>query len=364
MPFVPHSVLVTGGAGFFGSHLVDKLLTAFPSCNIVVLDILDESCANLKNLEAAMATGRVRLIKGDIRSFDLVSHLLNQFNIDCAVLCACRTHVDNSLAGSNSLEFTSTNVYGTHVCLEALRQYNHSRQLSGGHGVKRIICTISDETWGESKHGEAPHTEDAPFRPSNPYSSSKCGQAAICMSYVSSHRLPVILAFPNNMAASRISIEKLVPKFITQCCLNQKLTIHGSGEQRRSFLHPLDVADAFVVLLQKGELGGLYNIGSETEITVNDVARLVLQQFSVPPEELADRVVHVRNRLFNDSSYRINSSKMHALGWAPTRDFEKDILPEMVQWYKAHRDWWPEHIVQRLVAAHPPRSDEIRTAWF
>lgn len=364
-PFLPHSILITGGAGFFGSHLTDKFLAAFPGCNIVVLDIFDDTCANVKNLESAMATGRVRLIKGDIRNFELVSLILKQFSIDCAILNACRTHVDNSLAG-NSLEFTSTNVGGTHVCLEAIRQYNHARQLGGAEGVRKVIVTISDEVYGQTNVGQAPHTEEAPFRCTNPYSSSKCGQAAICMSYVSSHHLPLIMAFPNNMTATRQAIEKLCPKYIMQRCMNPPLplTIHGSGEQRRSFLHPLDVAEAFVILLQKGELGGMYNIGTEKEITVNDVARLVLAHFGVPKEDMNGQIVHVQNRLFNDSSYRIDSSKMRALGWAPTRDFEKDILPEMVAWYKTHQDWWPEHIVQRLIAAHPPRSDEVRTALF
>lgn len=359
--FTPKSILVTGAAGFFGSHLVDRLLTAFPVCNIVVLDIMDPTCANVKNLESAMSTGRVRLIRGDIRSFDLVTHILQQFSVDCCVLNACRTHVDNSMAG-NSLEFTSTNVGGTHVCLEAIRQFNYARQMSGGEGVRKVLVTISDEVFGESKEGDPPHTEDAPFLCTNPYSSSKCGQAALCMSYISSHRLPLIFTYPNNMCAPRQSIEKMVPKFIMQRSMNppKKLTIHGSGEQKRSFLHPLDVAEAFVILLQKGEVGQSYNIGSEVEITVNEVAHLVLKHFGVPPHEMSSEIVHVRNRLFNDSSYRINSSKMRALGWAPTRDFERDILPEMVSWYRTHQDWWPEQIVQRLIAAHPPRSDEVQ----
>lgn len=337
------SILVTGGAGFLGGNMLPRLRQAYPAASLVVLDILDPTCANVKNVPAEPG---VVLVKGDIRSFDLVTHLLHFHAIDLVIHLAALTHVDASLAG-NSLDFSSVNTLGTHVMLEAVRQYGR---------VQRMVVACTDEVFGFTPDGEPPRDEQAPFRPTNPYASSKVGQAAMVMSYVKSHRLPCIVTYANNFFGPRQSLEKLLPKFIQLCLMGRPLPVHGDGTQKRCFLHVDDVVDAYLTIIERGELGTSYNIGGDAEYSVLEVASLVQRQFSsVRPE-----VVHVRNRLFNDQAYRIDCSRLRSLGWTPQRTLEA-TLPGVIAWYREHPDWWPFDTVQRLVQAHPNMCDNVAT---
>lgn len=350
--YTPKAILVTGGAGFIGSHVVHACLQAWPNVSIVVFDIMDPMCSNVKNIETALSTGRCQLIRGDVRDQRFLLHVLTSKMIDTVMHFAAQTHVDNSLAGGNALEFTSTNTMGTHILLESVRQYN----LQCKPGVQRFVHVSTDETYG----GESvvACTEDSAFYPSNPYAASKVGAEAQATAYHRSHGLPVIITRGNNTIGPCQSLEKLVPKFITRRLRGLPLPIHGDGEQLRSFLHVADVAQAFVCVLKRGTAGSVYNIAADGEQSVNMVARKIVELLpDCPTPDGQDPIVHVRDRLFNDRRYLIDSTKLRSLGWRQQRSFEQTIA-DCVNWFRAHqKGYWSDDCEAKLLRPHPDETD-------
>ena len=329
--YTPTSILVTGGAGFIGSHVANALQLAFPSAHIVILDLLHE-CASLRNLDGFGG----RFVQGDVRDADLVLDILENDEIDTVMHFAAHTHVDNSFG--NSLEFTRMNTYGTHVLLEACRAYGR---------LKRFVNVSTDEVYGETF--EKVTEDDGLMEPTNPYAAAKAGAELMARAYHTSFGLPVITTRGNNVYGPGQFPEKLVPKFLVRGQRGLPLEVHGDGSARRSFVFITDVADAFILIVKKGRVGDIYNIGISGpgfEKRVMDVARDVAAMYAVP-------IKHVRDRAFNDRRYFICDRKMMELGWTPKVSWTEGLATTAAWYADVGIEYWMPDIATRALEAHP-----------
>uniref|UniRef100_A0A7N0TIG6 UDP-glucose 4,6-dehydratase n=1 Tax=Kalanchoe fedtschenkoi TaxID=63787 RepID=A0A7N0TIG6_KALFE len=335
--YVPKNILITGAAGFIASHVANRLIRDHPEYKIVVLDKLDY-CSNLKNLDPSRSSPNFKFVKGDIASADLVNFLLITENIDTIMHFAAQTHVDNSFG--NSFEFTKNNIYGTHVLLEACK-------VASGQ-IRRFIHVSTDEVYGETDEDAVVGNHEASqLLPTNPYSATKAGAEMLVMAYGRSYGLPVITTRGNNVYGPNQFPEKLIPKFILLAMRGKKLPIHGDGSNVRSYLYCEDVAEAFDVILHKGEVGHVYNIGTKRERRVNDVASDICKLFSMDPET---SIEYVDNRPFNDQRYFLDDQKLKLLGWSERTKWE-DGLKKTIQWYQRNPDFWGD--VTGALLPHP-----------
>ncbi|EFN53003.1 hypothetical protein CHLNCDRAFT_7301, partial [Chlorella variabilis] len=327
---------VTGGAGFIGSHVAIRLLKRY-SYKVVVLDKLDY-CASMHNLREAQDHPRFKFVRGDITGgLDLVQYVLREEGVDTVLHFAAQTHVDNSFG--NSLAFTANNTYGTHVLLEACRVYGR---------VRRFINVSTDEVYGDTSHSLlAGLPESSSLAPTNPYSAAKAGAELMSLAYLTSYNLPVIVTRSNNVFGPHQFPEKLIPKFVLLASRGERLPVHGDGLATRSYLYVADVAEAFDIILHKasgggsglfgtatGQVGQVYNIGSQQERTVLDVAADICAVFRLPA---GSQVEHVRDRAFNDRRYFICDAKLSALGWRESTPWEAG-LQKTVDWYLRHAE--------------------------
>ncbi|CAH8320165.1 unnamed protein product [Eruca vesicaria subsp. sativa] len=334
--YTPKNILITGAAGFIASHVANRLIRTYPHYKIVVLDKLDY-CSNLKNLNPSRNSPNFKFVKGDIASADLVNHLLITEGIDTIMHFAAQTHVDNSFG--NSFEFTKNNIYGTHVLLEACK-------VTGQ--IRRFIHVSTDEVYGETDEDALVGNHEASqLLPTNPYSATKAGAEMLVMAYGRSYGLPVITTRGNNVYGPNQFPEKLIPKFILLAMRGKVLPIHGDGSNVRSYLYCEDVAEAFEVILHKGEVGHVYNIGTKKERRVNDVARDVCKLFNVDPEK---SIKFVENRPFNDQRYFLDDEKLKKLGWSERTTWEEGLKKTM-EWYTQNPEWWGD--VSGALLPHP-----------
>lgn len=348
--YQPRNILVTGGAGFIGSHVVHRLVKKYGHYKVVVFDKLDY-CATLNNLRDVKDHLNFKFIKGDLQSGDLLSYVLATEQIDTVIHMAAQTHVDNSFG--NSLAFTMSNTYGTHVLLESCRMYG---------GVRRFINVSTDEVYGETSLGcETGLDENSRLEPTNPYAAAKAGAEMMARAYYTSYGMPVIVTRGNNVYGPHQFPEKLIPKFTLLASRGDNLPIHGDGGAIRSYLYVEDVADAFDCVLHKGVVGEVYNIGTQKERSVLDVAADVAKIFGLP----GSKVVHVRDRAFNDRRYFICDNKLATLGWKEGTDWEEG-LRKTVDWYLKHgfADYWDNGNVEAALQPHPtaPTSLSVKPA--
>ncbi|KAF1002533.1 trifunctional UDP-glucose 4,6-dehydratase/UDP-4-keto-6-deoxy-D-glucose 3,5-epimerase/UDP-4-keto-L-rhamnose-reductase RHM1-like [Apium graveolens] len=334
--YTPKNILITGAAGFIASHVANRLVRSYPDYKIVVLDKLDY-CSNLKNLNPSRTAPNFKFVKGDIGSADLVNYLLITESIDTIMHFAAQTHVDNSFG--NSFEFTKNNIYGTHVLLEACK-------VTGQ--IRRFIHVSTDEVYGETDEDAVVGNHEASqLLPTNPYSATKAGAEMLVMAYGRSYGLPVITTRGNNVYGPNQFPEKLIPKFILLAMRGMQLPIHGDGANVRSYLYCEDVAEAFEVVLHKGEVGHVYNIGTKKERRVTDVAKDICELFSMDPEK---NINYVENRPFNDQRYFLDDQKLKNLGWAERTTWEEGLKKTM-DWYTSNPDWWGD--VSGALLPHP-----------
>lgn len=311
------NIVLTGGAGFIGSHIADHLYRAFPQATLSILDKMTYA-ADFRNVAHLMDSNRVRLAVGDICDYAFVSRFLA--DADLVIHAAAESHVDNSFG--NSLPFTMSNVFGTHVVMEACRL----------HKVPQVIHVSTDEVYGEVLEGEV--SESAILNPTNPYSASKAGAEMIIRGYLNCYKMPITLVRANNIYGIRQFPEKLIPKFTLYMNMGRKVPIHGDGSNRRHFLAAQDFAKAIELLIHQGKPGEIYNIGSEDEYTNMEVTTMLCEALG---KDINSSVLFVEDRPFNDRRYSICSDKIRGLGWKPERSLTKDI-PEIVEWYKANAD--------------------------
>ena len=309
-------VLVTGGCGFIGSHLVRHLLRTYPTYKIVNLDKLDR-CSSLRNVRECCHSPNYKFVKGDIASADLVSYVLASEKIDAIIHVAAQSHVDASFG--NSFEFTRSNVLGTHVLLEAAKTAH----------IKRFVHVSTDEVYGSCD--EDRKTEASATNPTNPYAASKAAAESLVRGYINSYQLPAIITRGNNVFGPNQYVEKLIPKMIARLLQGRPCCIHGDGSNRRHYLHVEDTVRAFDLILHHGTIGETYNIGSLEEFTNLEVARKIIARLK--PEGASDHWIEfVADRPFNDARYYLTFEKLSQLGWSPQRRFD-EALDEVIAWY-------------------------------
>ena len=313
-----NKILITGAAGFIGSHVFDHFLNLYPDAEITILDKMTYA-ANIKNIPSIETNSNHNLVIGDL--IDLEICLDTTKDKDLVINLAAESHVDNSF--NNSIIFSRSNELGTHTLMEACKQNN----------VKKIIHVSTDEVYGENV--DKPFLEEDRLNPTNPYSASKAAAEMIVKSYHTSFKLPVIVVRANNIYGIRQFPEKIIPKFILRCIDGLSLQIHGNGTNLRHYLSAIDFASAIELLSIKGEEGQAYNIASDLELSNLEVADLIKDQFHNKKIDIE----HIDDRPFNDSRYAVNDKKLRKLGWNPNRILKAD-LPEIVEWYKNNLDWF------------------------
>jgi len=281
-------------------------------------------------------------VRGDIRSSDPVALVLKNYDIDTVLHFAAQTHVDNSF--QNSLSFTKNNVVGTHVLLEECRKYGK---------IQRFIHVSTDEVYGESAYDENHATEHSSLLlPTNPYSASKAAAEHIALSYHKSYKFPIIITRSNNIYGPHQYPEKVIPKWILLLQQGKKCPIHGNGSNVRAFLYVTDVANAFEVILHKGELGHIYNISSTDEMTNLDLCRYLIKKFGY--EDVSSYMEYTEDRAINDLRYFISDEKLRAMGWSQKVSFEEGITKTM-DWYRNCNltETWGENVEEFTLRAHP-----------
>ena len=321
------NILVTGGCGFIGSNFINKIINEYENKHIVNIDSLNY-CSNRNNIENENNKNKYTFIEGNICSIDLIRFILNNYKIDTIIHFAAQSHVDNSF--TNSLQYTQDNIVGTHTLLEATRKYNK---------IKKFIHVSTDEVYGESKldKDEKKKTEYSLLYPTNPYAATKAGAEMLALSYMHSYNLPIIITRGNNVYGPRQYPEKLIPKFIKYLNEDKKLTIHGDGKNKRSFLYIDDVTEAFLTILEKGKINEIYNIGSENEneYSVIDISKILIKIMK-KTDNFDKYLTYVKDRDFNDKRYYISNIKLKELGWNQKIGFE-DGLIQTIEWYKSRK---------------------------
>jgi dTDP-glucose 4,6-dehydratase len=295
------NLLVTGGCGFIGSNFINYLNKKYPEYLIINLDAM-YYCANEKNVNIE---NNYKFIKGNLRSSELINHILNEYSITHVIHFAAQSHVQNSF--DDSMQYTLDNIVGTHTLLECCKNYGL---------IKKFIHVSTDEVYGESLNEEMKH-EGSVLYPTNPYAATKAGAELIAMSYIKSYQLPIIITRGNNVYGQNQYPEKLIPRFIEQLNSGKQVTIQGDGSARRSFLHVEDTCSAFDIILHKGNLGEIYNIGTnpgESEYTVLEIAEILIKLIK-RTENWQSYVSFVADRPFNDSRYFISNEKLRSIGW-------------------------------------------------
>lgn len=316
-------ILVTGGAGFIGSNFIRYVLSAHENWYVVNLDKLTYA-GNLENLSDIAPDPRYTFVHGDIADKTLITQLLSANTFDAIANFAAESHVDRSIL--DATPFIETNIQGTQVLLDAAR----------AHGVKRFLQVSTDEVYGTLGSDEPPFTEHAPLAPNSPYAASKAAADLLARTYYHTFGLPVLITRCSNNYGPYQFPEKLIPLMITNALEGRPLPVYGDGLNIRDWIHVLDHCRALEAVLLGGVPGEVYNIGGSCELTNLEVVRSILQTLDLP-ESL---ITFVPDRPGHDRRYAIDASKIKAaLGWKPQYRFQ-EWLPEVVRWYKEHREWW------------------------
>ena len=316
-----NNILITGGAGFIGSHVLNYLFNKYPESHFYNLDAM-YYCADKNRIDKQIRESpRYHFVKGDLCQYDLINHLFDTHNFEVVIHFAAQSHVDNSF--SNALQYTHDNILGTHTLLEVARLHSTCLQ--------KFIHVSTDEVYGESNNDCK--TEQSILCPTNPYAATKAGAELIAQSYRHSYNMPIIITRGNNVYGPQQYPEKLIPKFIELLKADKQVTIHGDGSSLRAFVHVYDVAKAFSLILEKGEVGEIYNVGTDEshEYSVMDVAYRLIKLIKNPKDtdkdspEIKKWITRVPDRPYNDSRYFINSNKMNLLGWSPEINFDDGL---------------------------------------
>ncbi len=313
-------LLVTGGAGFIGSNFILYMFNKYPEVKIINLDLLTYA-GNPENLKDIADNPNYTFVKGDIADSGIVNRVVP--GVDYIVNFAAESHVDRSI--EDPLIFIKTNVMGTQVLLDAARK----------HGVERYLQVSTDEVYG-SLGPTGYFTEETPLAPNSPYSASKAGADMLVRAYHETYGLPVLITRCSNNYGPYQFPEKLIPFFIKRLLNGQNVPVYGDGLNVRDWLYVEDHCAAIDMVLQKGRIGEVYNIGGNNEKTNIEITKLILQGLGKPET----MIEYVKDRLGHDRRYAIDSGKIQSeLGWRPATSFE-DGIEMTIKWYLYNRDWW------------------------
>ena len=314
-------MLVTGGAGFIGSNFVHYVIKNRPEIHVTVLDKLTYA-GNIENLKG-LPEDRFTFVKGDICDVELVEKLVSE--TDILVHYAAESHNDNSLVDPRP--FLDANIIGTYTLIEAARKHN-----------KRYHHISTDEVYGDLELDDpARFTEDTPYRPSSPYSSTKAGSDLLVRAWVRSFGLQATISNCSNNYGSYQHVEKFIPRQITEILEGRKPRLYGTGEQVRDWIHTEDHSSAVLTVCEKGEIGETYLIGADGEKNNISVVREILKAFDKDENDFE----HVNDRPGHDMRYAIDSTKLRTeLDWKPKfTDFIAG-LEDTINWYKENEAWW------------------------
>ncbi len=310
--------LITGGAGFIGSNFVHYILSHYDDVQVTNLDKLTYA-GNLDNLRDVENDPHYKFVKGDICDEELVNSLMH--DADIVVNFAAESHVDRSIGRPD--DFIKTDVYGTFVLLEAARK----------HDVEKFVQISTDEVYGSTEG--ASFTETDPLMPSSPYSASKAGADRLAYSYFVTYDIPVLITRCSNNYGPFQYPEKLISLFVTNALEDQDLPIYGDGKNVRDWIYVEDHCSAIDVVIERGENGEVYNIGSGNEKTNLDITHLVLDSLG----KSRDLMRFVTDRLGHDRRYSLNWEKIKGLGWTPQHEFGQG-MEATIRWYQNNRWWW------------------------
>lgn len=324
-------ILVTGGAGFIGSHFVRRILRSHKEDEVINFDKLTYA-GNLENLEDVASLPRYRFVKGDIADAHQVEAQMAK-GIDAVVNFAAESHVDRSIH-EGAEEFLRTNVMGVHVLLDAAR----------AHKVGRFMQISTDEVYGSLPlDGGEPFSEESPLEPNSPYAASKASADLLCRAYRMTYGMPVIVTHASNNYGPYQYPEKLIPFFTIRAMQDKALPLYGDGKNVRDWIHVEDHVAALDEVLRHGKDGEVYNIGGSHEVSNIDVARMILREF----KKSEDQLMYVTDRPGHDRRYALNSAKIsRELKWKPRVPFSEG-LHSTVQWYRESVSWWGKLVKER-----------------
>ena len=318
-------VLVTGGAGFIGGNFVHHMVNKYPDYQIVNLDLLTYA-GNLETLKPVEDKPNYKFVKGDIADEVFIMDLFEKEKFDVVVNFAAESHVDRSIEDPGI--FVQTNVMGTRVLLDASRKF----------GVKRYHQVSTDEVYGDLPldRPDLFFTENTPIHTSSPYSASKASADLFVLAYHRTFGTPVTVSRCSNNYGPYHFPEKLIPLMIANALNDKPLPVYGKGENVRDWLYVEDHCKAIDLILRKGCVGEVYNIGGHNEMRNIDIVKLICKELG-KPESL---ITYVTDRKGHDMRYAIDPTKIHSeLGWLPETKFA-DGIKKTIAWYLDNREWW------------------------
>lgn len=321
------TIIVTGGAGFIGSNFIFYMMKAHPEMRIICLDKLTYA-GNLSTLAPVMDFPNFRFVKADICDEAAVTEIFEEEKPDIVVNFAAESHVDRSIADPNI--FLQTNILGTATLMNVCRKY----------GIGRYHQISTDEVYGDLPldRPDLFFTEETPIHTSSPYSSSKAGADLLVLAYHRTYGLPVTISRCSNNYGPYHFPEKLIPLMIINALEDKPLPVYGDGMNVRDWLYVEDHCRAVDLILQKGHIGEVYNIGGHNEMHNIDIVKLILKELG-KPESL---ITYVADRKGHDRRYAIDPTKIHReLGWLPETSFAVGIK-KTIRWYIENQDWWKD----------------------
>ncbi|MFM1963143.1 MAG: dTDP-glucose 4,6-dehydratase [Bacteroidota bacterium] len=330
-------ILITGGAGFIGSHVVRLFVDKYPDYQVTNLDALTYA-GNLENLQDIAQSSNYSFVKGDITDENFIDTLFESHGFDAVIHLAAESHVDRSIM--DPLSFVKTNILGTAVLLNAAKKYWH------GQSGKLFYHVSTDEVYGSL--GETGFfTEETSYDPRSPYSASKASSDHLVKAYHHTYNLPIVISNCSNNYGSHQFPEKLLPLMINNIVNSRPLPVYGKGDNVRDWLWVEDHAKAIDVVFHTGKLGETYNIGGFNEWKNIDIVHLLCEimdrKLGRPEGESAQLITYVKDRAGHDKRYAIDATKINQeLGWTPSLQFEEG-LEKTIEWY-LNNPQWVEHI--------------------
>ena len=323
------NIIVTGGAGFIGGNFVHMMVNTYPNDHIICVDALTYA-GNLETLEPVRDKKNFSFVKADIADRNVIYDIFEKYNPDVVINFAAESHVDRSI--ENPEIFLRTNVIGTAVLMDACRKY----------GIQRFHQVSTDEVYGDLPldRPDLFFTEETPIHTSSPYSSSKASADLLVLAYYRTYGLPVTISRCSNNYGPYHFPEKLIPLMITNALENKRLPVYGKGENVRDWLYVEDHCEAIDLIVRKGRVGEIYNIGGHNERTNLSVVKGIL---SILGKDKS-LIEYVTDRPGHDLRYAIDHTKISKeLGWLPKTSFEEGIK-KTVEWYLDNKEWW-QHVL-------------------